>query len=102
MARLAKYFNLEAGDYPGRATPLAESAAGMEAVWDAIVAKHDLQKNPLGRIASWWHFDLDLGRMIENFADMSKSRDLSFLSYQNTVQSFYDAFDRLRREKIVP
>jgi len=100
--RLAEYFNLDAAEYPGHATPLVKGMTGLEDVWDRIVAKHGLQKNPLDRIASWWHSDLDLGRTIENFADMTKSRDLGFLHYQNTVRSFCDAFDRLRDQKIIP
>ena len=75
---------------------------GMDDVWDRIVVKHGLRRNTLNRVASWWHSDLDLGRTIENFADMTKSRDLGFLSYQNTARSFSDAFDRLRNEKITP
>lgn len=100
--RLAAYFKLPAADYPGKPTPLEQSMAGKDAVWDAIVAKHGLQKNKLNEVASWWHSDADLGRTIENFNDMTKSRDLGFLAYQNSLRSFTDAFDRLRRGKIVP
>jgi len=100
--QLAAYFKLPAAEYPGRPTPLEQSMAGKEAVWDSIVAKHGLQKNKLAEVASWWHSDADLGRTIENFNDMTKSRDRGFLAYQNSVRSFTDAFDRLRREKIMP
>ena len=100
--QLAAHFNLPAAEYPGHPTPLETNMAGTEPVWDAIVAKHGLQKNKLNEVASWWHSDADLGRKIENFNDMTKSRDLGFLSYQNSVRSFTDAFDRLRHEKIMP
>lgn len=100
--QLAAYLGVPAGDYPGRPTPLAESMAGMEPVWDKIVAAKGLQKNALNTVASWWHSDADLGRTIENFTDMTKSRDLGFLAYQNSVRSFTDAFDRLRANKIIP
>ena len=76
--------------------------AGMEPVWDSIVARHGLQKNSLNTVASWWHSDADLGRVIENFTDMTKSRDLGFAAYQNTVSSFTDAFDRFRAAKVLP
>jgi hypothetical protein len=75
---------------------------GMEAVWDQIVAKHGLRKNPLDTVASWWHSDADLGRVIENFNDMTKSRDMGFTAYQNSVQSFTDAFDMFRSAKVLP
>jgi hypothetical protein len=44
----------------GHAQPLEQQMAGMEAVWDKIVAKHGLRKNPLSTVASWWHSDADL------------------------------------------
>ena len=70
--------------------------------WDKIVTKHALQKNPLNGVASWWHSDADLGRVIENFNDMTKSRDMGFTAYQNSVRSFADAFDMLRTAKVLP
>ena len=76
--------------------------AGMEAVWDDIVAKNGLEKNRLTTVASWWHTDADLGRVIENFNDMTKSRDMGFTVYQNSVRSFTDAFDKLRAAKVLP
>jgi nucleoside-diphosphate-sugar epimerase len=100
--RLAAYYGLEAAEYPGKATPLEEQMKGIEPVWDRIVAKHGLQANPLDKVASWWHSDLDLGRPIEVFNDMGKSRAHGFMDYQDSVASFTDTFDRLRREKILP
>ena len=40
--------------------------------------------------------------MIENFNDMTKSRDMGFAAYQNSVQSFTDAFDKFRLVKVLP
>jgi hypothetical protein len=34
--------------------------------------------------------------------DMTKSRKLGFEGYQETRASFFELFDRLRREKIIP
>ena len=100
--KLAAHLAVAAADYPGHAQPLEEQMAGMEPVWDRIVAKHGLQDNPLNTVASWWHSDADLGRVIENFTDMTKSRDLGFTDYQNTVRSFTDAFDKLRAARVLP
>jgi hypothetical protein len=61
-----------------------------------------LEPNPIDRVASWWHSDADLGRTLETFNDMSKSRRLGFLDYQDTVGSFTDIFSRLRAARIVP
>ena len=100
--KLAAYFGLEAGEYPGHAQPLDDQMKGMEPVWDKIVETYGLQKNRLSNVASWWHTDADLGRVIENFNDMTKSRDLGFTAYQNSVRSFTDAFDRFRSAKVLP
>ena len=100
--KLAAYFGLVAAEYPGHAQPLEKQMADMGPVWDKIVAKHGLQKNELTSVASWWHSDADLGRIIENFTDMTKSRDRGFVAYQNSARSFTDAFDKLRAAKVLP
>ncbi len=100
--KLATYFGLPAAEYPGHAQPLEKQMADMESVWDKIVSKHGLQKNALASVASWWHSDADLGRSIENFTDMTKSRDKGFTAYQNSALSFTDAFDKLRAAKVLP
>ncbi len=100
--KIAAYFDLPVAPFPERTSPLVEMMADAAPVWDGIVAKHRLQQNPIDVVASWWHSDVDLGRQIETFNDMTKSRDLGFGDYQNTVRSFYDAFDRLRAERIIP
>jgi nucleoside-diphosphate-sugar epimerase len=100
--KLAAHLGVAAADYPGHARPLEEQMAGMEPVWERIVKKHGLRDNALNTVASWWHSDADLGRVIENFTDMTKSRDLGFTAYQNTVRSFTDAFDRLRTARVIP
>jgi nucleoside-diphosphate-sugar epimerase len=100
--KLAAHLGVPAADYPGHAQPLEEQMAGMEPVWQAIVAEHGLVDNPLNTVASWWHTDADLGRVIENFTDMTKSRDLGFTGYQNSVRSFTDAFDKFRAAKVLP
>jgi nucleoside-diphosphate-sugar epimerase len=100
--RLASYFGIEAAPYPGHKQPLEKMLADAGPIWDRIVQANGLVKNPLSKVASWWHSDADLGREIENFNDMTKSRNLGFLDYQDTVASFTNAFDRLRADRIVP
>ena len=90
------------GALAGSPLQVSGPAAGLAVIVFEIVAKHGLQKNPLTSVASWWHSDADLGRVIENFTDMTKSRDLGFTAYQNSVRSFTDAFDKLRKAKVLP
>ena len=72
--QIAEYFGLEVGAYPGHPTPLEEQMADAPAIWAEIVAKHGLQDIPVGKLASWWHSDADLGRTLECFTDMTNSR----------------------------
>ena len=100
--QIARYFGLEPASYPGTITPLQEQMKDSAEIWDRIVVKHRLQRNPIDRVASWWHSDADLGRPVEVFNDMSKSRRLGFLDYQETSELFRSAFDRLRVEGVIP
>lgn len=99
---IARYFEIEAAPYPGTATPLAPQLAGDGPVWDRLVAEHRLQPHRLDRLASAWHTDADLGRPVECVFDLSKSRRLGFLHYQDSERSFLDLFDRLRQERVIP
>lgn len=67
-----------------------------------MAATYSLRKSDLNRVASAWHTDLDLGRLIEVMTDMSNSRKLGFTGYQNTKDSFFELFTRLREERIIP
>jgi nucleoside-diphosphate-sugar epimerase len=100
--RIAAYFGLEAAPYPGHPQPLEAQMIGAAPVWDGIVRKYGLAPNALSRVASFWHSDADLGRQVETFNDMGRSRRLGFLDYQDTTASFTDAFDRLRADRIIP
>jgi len=71
-------------------------------VWKRIAERHGLIESDLGRLASWWHTDADLGRPMEVVTDMTKSRKAGFLDYQSTPDSFTDLFDRLKRDKVIP
>ena len=99
---IAQYFDLEAAPYPGQTTPLQAQLADAGPVWDEIVAKNGLQPNDLDRLAPAWHTDADLSRPIECVNDMAKSRRLGFLDYQDSEWSFFDLFDQLRQERVIP
>ncbi len=101
-AQIAGYFGLEPPDYPGHPTPLEEQMADAPAIWAEIVAQQGLEDIPVGRLASWWHSDADLGRTLECFTDMTNSRTRGFTAYQRTPNSFFDVFDALRARRIIP
>jgi hypothetical protein len=76
--------------------------ANDDGIWQQIAQKYNLKENRLSRLATAWHTDLDLGRPIEVMTDMSKSRKLGFTVFQDTEQTFYDLFEQLRAEQLIP
>jgi nucleoside-diphosphate-sugar epimerase len=100
--RVAEGLGVQPAEYPGTPTPLDGRMAHADEVWADLVAKHDLAQHRASELASWWHTDADLGREVETFADMSKSRALGFLDFQDSTRSFLDLFDTLRERKVIP
>jgi nucleoside-diphosphate-sugar epimerase len=100
--QLANWFGVEAEGFDGTIHPLEQELANDAAVWETIAEKYNLQEAELNRLASAWHTDLDLGRPIEVMTDMSKSRKLGFHVYQQTNESFFELFDKLRTERLIP
>ena len=100
--RLGGWFNLEPAPFDGERIPLETQLADAAPVWAEIARKHGLVESDLSIVASPWHTDADLGRPIEVVTDMTKSRKLGFHDYQATDESFFDLFERLRTDRIIP
>ncbi len=99
---LAADLGVEPAPYPGHADPLADRMGHADEAWDRVVAEHGLVSSRASQLASWWHTDADLGREIEAFADVSKSRRAGFLEFQTSSDSFLDLFAQLRVARIIP
>ena len=100
--QLAEALEVEAVGFNGEVTPLQDQMADASEVWPEIVRRHDLRDTDVEKIASWWHTDADLGRTIETFTDMGRSRRLGFDGIRDSQSSFLELFDRLRADRIVP
>jgi nucleoside-diphosphate-sugar epimerase len=100
--RLADYFGLEAVPFSETNGPLAAQMADAGPTWADIAKKRDLVETELKRIASFWHTDADLLRPFECITDMSKSRALGFSASTPSDQAFFDLFDRMQRERVIP
>ncbi|GFM79879.1 NAD dependent epimerase/dehydratase [Pseudomonas cichorii] len=100
--QIANYFGLQPADFPSAPSPLETQMANDQSAWSQIVARHDLREADINRLISPWHTDADLGRPIEVVTDMSKSRALGFSAYKASDQAFFDVFDRLRAERLIP
>ena len=101
-ARLAQWFEIEPVDFDGTVRPLGEQMKNDAPAWAELARTHGLAEPALDRLASPWHTDGDLGRPIEVVTDMSRSRMLGFSAYQATDLAFFDLFERLRADRLIP
>jgi len=102
MAKLAQFFEVDAVGYPGQKAPLEQQMTNAATEWKALAEKYRLRSSKVEELASWWHTDADLGREIECFTDMTKSREPGFSEYKSTLRSFLELFERLRADRIIP
>jgi nucleoside-diphosphate-sugar epimerase len=100
--QLATYFGIQPVGPPTPITPLVPRMADAGPIWQEIAAKYGLAEANVDKLASWWHTDGDLGRELECVNDMSKSRRLGFMLYQDTPASFFSLFHRLKKDRIIP
>ena len=82
--------------------PLEEQMKDAAPVWAEIAAKHGLAVSDVTKLASWWHSDSDLGRQIECFTDMTKSREAGFLNFRSSPKSFFSNVEAYRKANILP
>lgn len=80
-------------------TPSRDARPARSDRWHSLCALREL---PIEKVAPWRHVDINLRRPAECVTDMSRSRELGFLTYQNTWEAFKALFGRLRVEKIIP
>jgi nucleoside-diphosphate-sugar epimerase len=99
---VAEGLGVEAADLPGDIQPLEGRMDHADETWTRLVERHGLAPFRATELASWWHTDADLGRTVETFAGMGKSRALGFLDHQDSARSFLDLFDVLRARKVIP
>ena len=99
--RIANWFGLEPAPFDGSVRPLEKQMEADAPLWRQMAERERLTEPDLGRLASPWHTDADLGRPIEVVTDMSKSRRLGFLDYQPSDDSFFDLFAQLRAARLI-
>jgi hypothetical protein len=99
----SRYFGLEWQGPPAAGTlPLEPRTSDAVQRWKALAAKHGLVEPDVSQLASWWHTDGDLGRTIECVNDMTESRQRGFCAFESTPSSFFNLFNRLRNERLIP
>ncbi|AMO70837.1 SDR family oxidoreductase [Sphingorhabdus sp. M41] len=100
--RIADWFGIEAVPFDGTERPLEQQMAEDAPLWRKLAEREGLAESDLGRLASPWHTDADLGRPIEVVTDMSKSRRLGFTGYKPTDDAFFELFEQLRADRLIP
>lgn len=100
--KIAQWFEIDFEGYTGAVKPLEALLSRKQPIWSEIARENKLVENDLNKLASAWHTDLDLGRPLEVMTDMSKSRKLGFTVYKSTIDSFFELFNLLRNDKIIP
>lgn len=101
--QIARHFGVEP-EGPESEPRTLEATVGPIAAdaWQAIAVEHDLVEHDVAKLASWWHSDSDLGRRIECFTDMTKSREAGFLGFRSSPKSFFEKVERYRNARILP
>ncbi len=100
--RIADWFKIEPTTFDGTVRPLESQMGEDAAIWRKIAKKHGLAVSDIDQLVSPWHTDADLGRPIEVVTDMSKSRKMGFLDYQPTDDAFFELFEALRKDQLIP
>ncbi len=101
-ARIAEWFDIPVAAFDGTGLPLEVQMADDGDIWRRVAEREGLIEPDLARLASPWHTDADLGRPVEVVTDMSKSRRLGFTDYQPTDDAFFELFEQLRAERLIP
>jgi len=98
--KIAAYFQLEAA--PPLPMNLQIVMADKELLWKEIQLKYGLSQVSYNQISSWAFGDAVFGWDYDFFSDGTKARRLGFSEFVDTEQRFYELFDQLRANKIIP
>lgn len=81
---------------------LEVAMADKEALWDEIVAEHQLEPTPFSAVSSWIFGDFVFAWDYDVFADGSKARRLGFQRHVDSRAMFLEVFSDLARRRIIP
>ncbi len=98
--KIANYFDMETA--PPLPMPLAVMMQDKEPLWQETIQKYGLEPHSYRDVSSWSFGDFVFGWDYDFFADGSKARRLGFHEFVHTEQMFFDIFDDLRRQRIIP
>jgi len=98
--RLAAYFEVPCGRV--RPLSLAEWMADKAAVWERIVARHDLVPTPFEDIALWAFGDFVFAQDFDLISDTTKARRFGFHDVVDSEAMFLRLLDQYRAARLLP
>lgn len=98
--KIANYFEMEVA--PPLHMPLQTIMSDKAAVWERIQRKYELEKHRYESVSSWGFGDFVFSWDYDFFSDGSKARRLGFHAYVETEKMFFDLFDELKKQKVIP
>ncbi len=98
--KIARYFKMEtAAPLP---MPLQQVMADKAGIWADLQASYGLAGTRYEAVSSWAFGDFVFLWDYDFFSDGTKARRLGFNEYIDTEKMFFDLFDELKRQKIIP
>ena len=96
----ARHFGLEMGGV--ETADLTQKMAGKDKLWNEVVQRYGLQKNPLSQLVNWNFANYAFSNDWDVMSDTTKCRRYGFLEFVDSEEMFLDQFRYLQREKIIP
>ncbi len=96
----ARHFGVEAGGV--ETVDLRQEMGRHEDVWNRLVERHGLMRNPYSRVADWNFANYAFSNDWDVMSDTTKSRRFGFLEFIDSEEMFLRLFDEFRAAKVVP
>jgi len=99
--KIAEYFGMEwkMADKPFLVADFVKDKGD---IWNRICDKHGLQKFQLNEVGTWQSLDNALNRDWDDISLSYKARSFGFQDCKDTEQMYWDFFDTLQNQKIIP
>ena len=98
--KIAGYFDMEAA--PPLPMPLQTVMADKGPLWNKMQEKYGLTPHSYDQVSSWGFCDFVFSWDYDFFSDGIKARQLGFHEFMETEQMFFNLFDELKKQKIIP
>ena len=98
--RLAAFFGVAPGEQ--RHSSLRERLGGLEAQWDALVARHGLQPHAYAQVAGWAFADFVFGSRWDIVSDTGRLRRAGFCEAIDSEEMLLGLLARFRAAREIP